>query len=92
MATKVKKVKIVNQPIELAWCGMVSDRGRGVGLHIDHQGENMDYLKRDGSGVWAKAVYSNYSDARKRYQSVKPYLLVPNTPANRKRLGLGGGK
>lgn len=91
MATKVKKVKIVNQPIELAWCGMVSDRGRCLGLHIDHQGENMDYLIRDGIGVWAKAVYNNRTDARKRYQSVKPYLLVPNTPANRKRMGVKRG-
>lgn len=91
MAKKVKKVKIVNQPIELAWCGMVADRAAGVGLHVDERGENMDYLKRDGSGVWAKAVYNNRTDARKRYQSVKPYLLVRNTPANRKRLGVKHG-
>lgn len=87
MGKKVKK-KIVNQPIELVWCGMVADRAAGVGLHVDERGENMDYLSRDGSGFWARAVYSNRIDASKRYRSVKPYLLVPNTPANRKRLGV----
>lgn len=91
MGKKVKE-KIVNQPIELVWCGMVADSAAGVGLHVDERGENMDYLNRDGSGFWARAVYNTRGDARNRYQCVKRYLLVPNTPANRKRLGVASKK
>jgi hypothetical protein len=96
MAKKVKK-KVVNQPIERAWCGMECDEEAGVGLHVAEQGEACDFFdpsvgSQGRDRVWAKAVYSNKDNARKRYQCVRPYLLVPNTLANRRKLGIGRKK